>query len=219
MIKLLRNIVIIVIIFGVTTALIDYYKLKKYEKPVFALSSYNEVSKKEYYRGLFYQASRIVTINNKEPISNSKSLTYYVLTYPINIKINKEKTNELNSFEIKEENNCSNEKEEYYTDDDKEVYTYCLDKIEIIKDNKKEELKIYFKKNSINDFLSSILYVGTKNSNIEVYTSDNKTNDNNLKVIRCTPSDKEKIIIGDKTMKYSDDLCTFEETIEENLDS
>jgi hypothetical protein len=81
MLKTLRNILIVVILFGVSTAAIDYYRMSDGKKPIFNISSYDKVKHNQKYRGLFYQASRNTKVNSDEDLDESSNIKFFVLSF------------------------------------------------------------------------------------------------------------------------------------------
>ena len=193
MLKALRNIVIIVILFGVISAAIDYYLLKNYKKPIFCIVTYNEAKHTESYRGMFYQAKRITSNSNKEQIKESKFITYYLFLYPINIKINQDRSNKELSIIYKQAEECKNEPILYYKDKNNYIYTQCINEINIKQGSKEQVLKDYLKKESIDSIYNQLFFTGYKTTNYEIYTTDYSKKDLNLKIIKCTNT-KENIL-------------------------
>ena len=63
-----------------------------------------------------------------------------------------------NIIRVDKKNICNDEVGLYYTENNKNIYLYCLDKVEIIKDKNVYELKDYLKENNmsiedLSDFL------------------------------------------------------------------
>ena len=65
--KKIRNFLIIFTLFGVLTAGLDYLRMNSGLAPIFNISKFNEKTRIQSYRGLFYQASRKVKVSTNEP--------------------------------------------------------------------------------------------------------------------------------------------------------
>lgn len=209
MLKALKNIVIIVIMIGVITAIIDYKLLKDYKKPLFCIKTYNEIKHTETYRGLFYQAKRITNNSNKEEITDSKFITYYVLLYPINIKINQDNSNKESTIIYKKTDNCTNEPTLYYEDENTYIYTQCIDEINIKEANKETNLKEYLKEDKIENILNETFFTGYKKINYEKYTTDYSNENLNLNIIKCTNNEKNILYIMPKDVIELSEYCNI----------
>ena len=131
MLKLIRNLLIIVILFGICTAGIDYVRMTTGNVPLFNISSYKSKERIQSYRGLFYQGSRKYTVSPEEPLVDSSDITFTVLFWDINVPRSYKEIQEEFTIETKESNECSVSKL-VYADLNIKIYTYCLDEINII---------------------------------------------------------------------------------------
>ena len=80
-IKMIYRIVLIVLLIGLITGIVDYFQIKNNNFPLFALRKYEVVGKKETFRGLFYKATRTITISQDESIPLSKDFKFTFLIY------------------------------------------------------------------------------------------------------------------------------------------
>ena len=107
--------------------------------------------------------------------------------------------------------NCDNNAKLYHQKNNTKIYSYCLDKIEVIIDNKPIELKEYLKNNSINDLINSLektasLYDG--GTNIYNDGGSKRITNNGIALIKCNTIDGNKdIYIGNKDMQYKSNFC------------
>ncbi len=211
---------IYVVIIGILTGGIDYLRIKSNQLPLFAIRSYDAKTKTQTFRGFFYKTTRIISISQDEDISASKDIQYLVLTFKIPINVPRETP--INEFTIEtvETKECSNPSQLYYYDDTNfKIYTYCLDTINIVKDDKKTSLDKYILKDKdVVVKLLNKLYVTREFSNSLTLQYEDKPSmkftNNGLSVISCkTSTGNNNIYIGPKNMLYQSDFCTDKEDI------
>lgn len=83
--KKIRNFLIIFTLFGVLTAGLDYLRMNSGLAPIFNISKFDEKTRIQSYRGLFYQASRKVKVSTNESLVDSSNIEYTVLNQKINV--------------------------------------------------------------------------------------------------------------------------------------
>ncbi len=123
-----------------------------------------------------------------------------------------------NSIEATKSNN--DEIKLYYEENAQKVYFYGLNKIEIIEENKRYDLKEYLSSNEktidwfVQLFSEKETYLGTntKMYNGLIHTGwfsrNFKLSKEEISIIRCnTIADNNDVYIGPLTMKYSSNLC------------
>lgn len=214
MLKLIRNILIFIILFGICTAGIDYFRMNTGNVPLFNISSYKSKDRIQSYRGLFYQGSRKCTVSSEEPLVDSSNITFTVLFWDINVPSSYKDIQEEFTIETKESSICTNS-ELVYADLNIKVYTYCLDEINIVKDNKKLSLYDYMVNNNdlIDDIDYHMGYMGLYDDSRTVMLNsrdDNFTN-NGLSMFRCNNTNINDVYIGPKNMQFQDDFCTYKD--------
>ena len=216
MLKSLRNLLIFVILVGSLTAFIDYTRMVSSEGPLFSISSFNEKSGIQSYRGLFYQASRRVKVNKDEPLSDSSEITYTVLTKKISIPSKSSNDSFLFSLDTKSSEFCSNSSL-YYADNDIKVYTYCLDSIDVKKKKKKstKPLLSYLEKDNsiIFDIVQNVPFMGLYNDNsTEFFKSiDTSFTESGLIIYQCNKPYINDIYLLPLTASFQPDFCTYKD--------
>ncbi len=214
MLKVIRNILILITLLGLSTLIIDFKRLKDNKSPIFNITSYNEIKHIQNYRGLFYQASRKTKVSDKEPIKDSSEIYFYILTKKINIT-NKKNSIKEESMIVELENNisCNDNSILYYADLDIKIYTYCINKIDITMNNKKDSLLNFLKKdnNLINTLLDKISYTGLINSTTEIYKTVNLESESNFKVFKCNQEGINDVYITPKNANIQSDFCTYKD--------
>ena len=215
--KIIRNVIIIVFLFAVITAVLDYTRIISGLEPIFNISSYNSVTHIEKYRGLFYQASRKTKINNEEDLEDSFDINFYVLTIKIDVP---NKSNEDNfEFYLKtsEVNECSESSKLYYADKDIKIYTYCIDSINVVElgQSKENTLLSYLKKDNkiIDDLIQNISFTGLYvDGSTEMYkTIDESFSNNGISLYKCNKPGINDIYIGPKGTDMQGDFCTYKD--------
>ncbi len=211
--KTIRNFLIFVILFGTFTAFLDYNNMVGGSLPVFCVSKYDEAKHFQSFRGMFYQASRVTKVNDKESLLESSDINFYVLTKQINIPSQfKEKKFEF-TLSVTPSSECLNPSVLYFGNDKTKIYTYCLDKIDVVENGKKDkkELLTYLEKDTsiIEDVIQNMNYRGLYRDNLtEVFESSNDFSDNKIKIYKCNNDVKDIYIVpGDVDMQ--EDFCTY----------
>ena len=216
-IKAIRNVLIAVVIFGIVTAYIDYTRMTKGYTPLFNRQTYNEKTKIETYRGLFYIAERKVKLDKKESLSSSSDIKYKFLKYDLDIKkINNEKESDVLVF-TKEQEKCDEKSKLIYADLDRKYYTYCLDSIKIKeKDSKSKDILEYIKKDDeiIKILESNMEYHGLyKDGTTQMFKSEKYDISNNgLSMYICnTKNINDVYIVPRNTEMKPDDFCKYKD--------
>lgn len=133
-----------------------------------------------------------------------------ILTICILIVIFIINTNNSN-FIVNETSNCDNVAKLYYQYNNQKIYTYCLDKVEVIVDDKKTELKEYLKSNGIDDLINKLEKESTFDDGGTTIYKDGgtkKITGNGLTLIKCnTLEGNNDIYIGNKDMEFKLNFC------------
>ena len=217
MLNKIKNFLIIVIILGFLTAGIDYLRMNSGEVPIFNISSYDNTSKIQKFRGLFYIGKRKVKASSFESLVDSTDISFKVLFFDLNVP-RKYKEEELEfNLKTKKEDTCS-ESKLYFEGKDYNTYTYCLEEVKVVENKKEKELDSYLKKdiNFIEDIFSKMNYTGLYSDQktlVFVDREDDFTN-NGLIIYKCN-SDIKDVYIVDKDTVFQSDFCTKKEIIKE----
>ena len=136
------------------------------------------------------------------------------------------------AYTIKTENtkDCNQEATLYYEKEDYKIYTYCIDSMKIIKDDKEIELKDYLadNENVIAEIIKELETKDTLNDGgTVIYEADTESEFTNqgLTIIKChkisSGTNEEEvtynndIYIGPKGMEYQESYCKIEEKVPE----
>ena len=214
LLKKIRDLLIMIVIFGALTATLDYSRMKSGLTPIFNISNYNENTKIQSYRGLFYQASRKVKVSTDESLVDSSEIEYTVLNRKISIpKQYKDQERDI-TIETSETENCTSPSILYYADSEIKVYTYCLDKINIKENNKTKALLSYLEKDNkiLKDIDYKLAYTGMYNDNSTLMYSDlyNLSN-HGLTMYRCNKENINDIYFAPKDTAMQPDFCTYKD--------
>ncbi len=129
-IKLLFRIILIIIIIGIITMIIDLVRVNNNKLPVFSINTYNSRNKKETFKGILYIFERKVTSSTNESLTDSSNLKFKILFIKLNIKEkNKLEDKDINIEIIKEEE-CTDIKLLDFNYE-KNLYSYCLEEVKI----------------------------------------------------------------------------------------
>lgn len=198
--KKLFLIILIIFIIGLVTALIDYMRMSSGKVPMFNVSSYDSVKKKQTFKGLVYTASRRVRASDSESISDSSKLKFKILTFALEVPDQRINEEIEYTFKIEKSKECS-KSVLYYADLNIKIYTYCLDNI--LLNNK--ELSSYFSKNAniLDDVDSKLEYTG-------LYTDKSTMmfKNDTIRMYRCHKSNINDVYIGPVDMSFQEDFCT-----------
>lgn len=214
--KLIRNLLIIFILFGIATAFVDYSRMITGLEPIFNISTYNNIKHIEKYRGLFYQASRETKVNEREPLKDSSDIKYYVLTKEINISNNFSEVEFNYKMKFNKASSCEGLSSLYFADEKIKVYSYCFNDLSIIDENTKKEdtFLSYLKKDStmIEDIIQNMNLTGlNSDSSIEVLKSDEELSDDRFIIYRCNKPDINDVYIVPNGIDVMDDFCTYKD--------
>ena len=213
MLKTIRNLLIIVMIFGVVSAAIDYYRLTIGEKPVFCISSYDYNSKIETSRGIFYIVDRKINHSTSERLEMSKSIKFRFLTQKLKISIPHPKITSDYVLFVKKSLDCPLPSRLYVELKDKKVYIDCIDSIEY-KDKKDKKYKsldevLKDKPKLIDDIINKLTLVGVgSDRSTEKYEAlDDTFVNQHLYVYRCNNVVKDVYITMNP--KQEKNYCTI----------
>ncbi len=194
--KIILIIVISIISLGVIFGTVDYIRFKDNKNPIFAIYVEGKNNWNKYY-GLGY-----VIVKNNDCQNPFVDFGPYFGTYACFLGVDYP-----TDIEIVKSENCNAKADLYYTEDNRKIYIYCLDEINVYKDSKKLTLKRYLgeDQNGI-DFIIGNFTKGTGDSYDDggsvLYYGDD------FNILKChTIMGNNDIYIGDKNMGYFNSFC------------
>lgn len=149
-----------------------------------------------YYKIIKNRGNQLHNIDDNDDITDYKTFAHTIVTI--------------------ETENCNKVPRLYYSENDRNIYTYCLDSIKV--DNI-EDLKDFFTYSdfSINDFINNLVYVDEANDGgTEIFRDLDKTSggftNNGLTIVKChkfmfNSTINTDVYIGPKWMWYEDNFC------------
>ena len=187
-IKLLLKIILIIILIGTITMIIDLIRVNNNQLPIFSLKMYNSRNKVDTYKGIIYTYERKVYASPNESINESTSSRFRILF--IILKTTKKEVNEKDNIniEITKEEECTNSKLLDFNYE-KNLYSYCIEDIKIngLKVNVSNLLKIDDKLNYLGFTENATIY-GIKD--LVIYKCNTEINDYYITSFESdTPSD------------------------------
>ena len=106
---------------------------------------------------------------------------------------------------------CEHKPKLYYQYDNRKIYTYCLNNVELIIDNKTIELKDYLKNNTLDSLIKNLELISSYydgGTNIYNDGGSKRITNNGITLIKCNTIDGNKdIYIGNKDMQYKYNFC------------
>lgn len=112
---------------------------------------------------------------------------------------------------VNELENCDNVAKLYYETDRVKIYSYCLDSIEVIVDDKTIDLKEYLKNNTIDNLINMLEKESTfYDGGTTIYKDGGtkKITSKGITLIKCNTLDGNRdIYIGNKDMEYKANFC------------
>ena len=214
MLKAIKNVLIVIILLGFLTAGIDYVRMNSGEAPIFNISSYDQTSNIQTYRGLFYVAERKVKASIKEPLVDSRDMQYKILVFDLNVP-RKFNTKETFTVETKVTKNCHEQAKLYYADLKIKVYTYCLDSININDGSKTKDLSSYLKKDHkiIDDIDNNLDFTGIYKDKTTLMFQNKKDDftNNGLTMYRCNEENINDIYFAPQDTAFMSDFCTLKD--------
>lgn len=212
--KKIRNFLIIFTLFGVLTAGLDYLRMNSGLAPIFNISKFDEKTRIQSYRGLFYQASRKVKVSTNESLVDSSNIEYTVLNQKINVP--KQFKKQERDFLIKTDviKDCTEQSKLYYADLNVKVYTYCLNDIKVEENNKTKELKdlLTKDKNILKNIDYKLAYTGINADKTTLMYEDlyNLSN-NGLTMYRCNKQNINDVYFAPAGVSMQQDFCTYKD--------
>ena len=205
----IRLLLWIFVIVGIATAYIDYTRVTTGEAPVFCTETYDERTKEDKCRGIFYVMDRVVKRSPSERLNLSKKIEYRYLNQKVNIKLPVPKKKQDFVLSVTPSIDCPNNNL-YFEKEEQLIYIDCIASIRYKETNKKEsvDLKEALEKDPtiIESIIKNLSLTGVGPDKVteEYITLDDKFVNKNIKIYRCN---KNKIIITLNNNK-SFDYCS-----------
>lgn len=210
----ITKMLIIFVVFGFLTAAIDYFRMKSGENPLINIKKYNEKTKIQTFRGIFYKAERKVTSSDKESLTESSGIKFSILVFELAVPRQFKEIKSTYSINTKEIENCQEPAKLYYADKSIKVYTYCLEDIKLTKNNKEEVLEKYLKKSTtiIDELDAELSYLGLYSDRTTLMFKDtNNIAKNGLTMYRCNRPNINDVYIGPEGTTFQPDFCTYKD--------
>jgi len=195
-------IVVLCAIFGA----VDYNRAKNGKKPIFTFHNESINSKNEIVATAYYGLGYKLIVCNKYCIDDKVVfMPFYLGTYAWFIG-----PDYITDVKITKSEDCDNKAKLYYTEENRNIYLYCLDQIEVEKESSWVEtmkLKNYLwtNPNAIEEIITGFTGNNT-NSYDDGGTILYKGDEFNL--LKChTLAGNNDIYIGDKSMGYPNNFC------------
>lgn len=202
-----------VILLGVIFVIVDYNRIKNGEMPIFVIAQHDKSGPEINYYGLGYKVVRNPGVSYKEPIYADNYVEFGLWFYTWKIEMNKPSILYTKRIKTIEKLSCNNKAELYYTLEEKNIYSYCLDSIQISTDGNFIELKDYIKDNKdvIDEIINAITYKDSLfDGGTKIYKDGGTTEytNNGITIINCHTLDGNRdIYIGSKNMTMQSNFC------------
>jgi hypothetical protein len=208
-----KIIVLLIILIPLILGIIDYKRVVNNEFPLFMIRVSDNNSNFQNYIGLGYKLKRKVNVSYQEPLYLDDEIKFglWFFTWKLNYYT---LINYLYTIKTIETKDCDRNPKYYYTEDNQDIYTYCLDSILV---NNDIDLKDYFKNNNIkfNNFIEGLIFAEeAKNGKYKIYKDTGKTTNistgftnKGLTILKCNVSGNKNIYIGPKWMNYENGFC------------
>lgn len=210
-IKLLLWLIVFV---GAGSAYYDYTRITDGLTPVFCKRSYDERSKVETFRGLFYVAERTVKVSTEETLNISSDISYRFLNQRLNIKVKAPKDEYDFVLLVTPAIQCPSPSKLYYEWEYNKLYLDCVIDIKVKEKDSKEaiSLKEDLEKNPsrVEDILKNFDFVGIANdkSTERYVTKDTSFSNKKLYAYRCHNQESKDIYIT-MNPNMAPDYCTL----------
>lgn len=211
--KVLLVIFLSIIILGILFGIIDYNRIKSGEMPIFVIAEHDKSGPEINYYGLGYKVVRNPGVSHKEQIYIDNYVKFGLWFYTWKIEMHKPSILYTHRLKTIETSNCDNKASLYYTLDNKNIYSYCLDSIQISDDGEFIELKNYLEqnKNIVYEIINAITYKDSLfDGGTKIYKDGGTTEytNNGMTIINCHTLDGNRdIYIGPKNMTMQSNFC------------
>ncbi len=212
--KAIKNVLVIIIMLGFLSAGVDYVRMNSGDVPIFNISSYDQTSNIETFRGLFYIAQRKVKASVNEPLVDSSDMQYKILIFDLKVP---RKFNSADTFtlETKVIDNCHDRSVLYFANTKIKVYTYCLESINITDGGKTKDLLSYLEKDHkiIDDIDNKLDFTGIyKDKTTLMFQAKNDEFTNNgLTMYRCNKEYINDVYLAPNDTPFMSEFCTLKD--------
>ncbi|MBQ3298277.1 MAG: hypothetical protein IJG97_05765 [Bacilli bacterium] len=212
--KAIKNVLVIIIMLGFLSAGVDYVRMNSGDVPIFNISSYDQTSNMETFRGLFYIAQRKVKASVNEPLVDSSDMQYKILIFDLKVP---RKFNSADTFtlETKVIDNCHDRSVLYFANTKIKVYTYCLESINITDGGKTKDLLSYLEKDHkiIDDIDNKLDFTGIyKDKTTLMFQAKNDEFTNNgLTMYRCNKEYINDVYLAPNDTPFMSEFCTLKD--------
>ena len=219
--RLIRNIILLVLLYGFVTLGLDYWRMSNGKVPIFNKEEYNMPKKEQRYQGLFYQAKRTIRASRLEDLRDSSNIRFYLFHYfKLDLPKVENEENYLYTIETKEIENCQIPSKLYYANNNKRIYTYCLEEINIKKERTDSLFNFLEEDVSlIDDIENDLAFLGLyqDNSTSVFQSREDQFTNNGLILYHCDRENVKDIYIAPKNTPFQPDFCTYKnDTLEPN---
>ena len=212
LLKTIKNLLLIVLLFGIVSAGVDYYRITNGLRPIFCQTTYNEKSRHETFRGLFYIAERKTKHSPSEELALSSNIKYRFLIKVLDIKLPTPVETKGYALVVRQREICPSGSKLYAEFDDKKIYIDCIEKITYKEKNSKKAIgldeALQKDENLIEEILGDLSLVGMYNDEVtEVYVAEEDIITNKkLYVYRCNSKTEDIYITLNNKMER--DYCS-----------
>ena len=212
--KAIKNVLVIIIMLGFLSAGVDYVRMNSGDVPIFNISSYDQTSNIETFRGLFYIAQRKIKASVNEPLVDSSDMQYKILIFDLKVP---RKFNSADTFtlETKVIDNCHDRSVLYFANTKIKVYTYCLESINITDGGKTKDLLSYLEKDHkiIDDIDNKLDFTGIyKDKTTLMFQAKNDEFTNNgLTMYRCNKEYINDVYLAPNDTPFMSEFCTLKD--------
>ena len=209
--KIINRIIIFIILLGIVTAGVDYWRMMNGEVPIFNKSQYDLKTKKQTFQGLFYSAERKVLLSMDEGLDTSSNIKYKLLFFfPLDVVL---KQKDSSNFVLFGQGSveCDGVTRTYFTNDNVKVYTYCLDDI-FIKEKDSKSLLSYLENDDsiLSKIDNNFGYLGLSNNSMMVFQSREEIVEGTpLVMYRCFGEEKSDVYFTPVGVFLQNDFCTY----------
>ena len=215
--KFIRNVIIIVLLFGIFTALFDYARMYGGDLPIFCKKEYVDKTKIQKFTGLFYNAERKIRASVNEPLVDSTNIKFTIISYKLDIPRKfREETFEF-YLDTTPSVECSGNSELIYADLNIKVYKYCLDDINVrpATDKNGKPIIDYLSKDDsiIEEIASKIAFTGRHKdgSSLMFTTLDHNFASNGIDMIMCNRDNINDVYLLKEGTEMRDEFCTYKD--------
>ena len=201
---------------GLVFGIVDYNKIQNLEEPIFMIRVTTGSGTNQHYIGIGYRMKREVSVSYTEPYYMDNEIRFGLWLYTWKLKF-KAAIDYLYTINVEKSNNCN--KNLYYSEEDRDIYLYCLESVKVNTGETKLELIDYLNSEdkTIDEFINLFLISDSFNDGSKLYKglgdteNANGFTDNGLAILECNTRDGNKdIYLGPIDMKYEEEFCKFD---------